>query len=319
MTRTLSPKAPHAPELGLLARLLGPLRVTGVFWYRFHGFGVRACPGWLVAPLMALFSGFFFITLGRIRRALAANSMAVQGPCSWPRAQLRAFRTIHQFAWCLTERYEALCTGTKMKFRMVGEDHWRRALASGDGFILATAHVGNWEIGAAESPKQARRRTHLVREEESDPRAQEFIRRLISERFGDQFVTHFATTDIGLGLRLRAFLTEGDIVALQADRPRTGGTTVTTSLFGRPFKIPRGLLALARTSGVLILPAFTLRTGRRSYEVRFSAPIRVTASGSRLESDAHAGRFLALAIEDVIQRYPHQWFCFHRLWPELSR
>jgi len=319
MTPASSPRAPHAPQLGLLARLLGPFRVTGVFWYRFHGFGARVCPAWIMSPLLAAFTGFFFLTLVRIRRALVVNFVPVLGPCSWPRAQLRALRTLHQFAWCLTERYEALCAGVEMNFRTIGEEHWRRALESSGGFILATAHVGNWEIGASQSPGHSRRRTHLIREEEGDARAQEFIRRLISDRFGDQFVTHFATTDAALGLRLRAFLAEGDIVAVQADRPRAGGSTITTSLFGRPFELPRGVMALARTSGALILPAFTIRTGRRNYDVCFSAPIRVTSSGSHLEADALAGRSLALVIEDVIRRHPYQWFCFHPLWPESSR
>jgi KDO2-lipid IV(A) lauroyltransferase len=222
---------------------------------------------------------------------------------------------MHAFAWCLTERYEALYVGPEMQFRTVGEEHWLQATGSPGGFILATAHVGNWEIGAALSPGEARRRTHLVREEERNPQAQEFVRRLIQDRFGDEFVTHFATNDAALGLRLRAFLQEGDIVALQADRPRAGGSTVTTSLFARPFQLPRGLLALARAADVPIVPAFTMRTGRRSYDVCIAAPITVSREGSRKDSDARAAAALAQAIESAIRSHPHQWFCFRTLWP----
>ena len=313
---TTAVDSPHAPELGLMARLLGPLQVTGVFWYRIHGFGARACPEWLKRPLITGFTWAFFLTLVRVRRALAANLTPVLGPCSWLQRQRRAWRSMHVFAWCLTERYEALYVGPEMQFRTVGEEHWSQAAASQGGFILATAHVGNWEIGAALSPGEARRRTHLVREEEGNPQAQEFVRDLVQKRFGDQFVTHFATKDAALGLRLRGFLEEGDIVALQADRPRAGGSTVTTNLFARPFQLPRGLLALARTSNVPILPAFTLRTGRLSYDLCFSAPIMVSREGSRRESDARAAAALAEAIESTIRRHPHQWFCFRNLWPD---
>ena len=188
MTAPVPRQAPHAPQLGMMARLLGPFRVTGIFWYWFHGFGARVCPDWLKTPILAAFTVFFWVVLVRIRRAIVSNLVPVLGPCSWPQAQLRALRTLHQFAWCLTERYEALLAGVEMNFRTVGEEHWREALGASRGFVLATAHVGNWEIGAAQSPEESQRRTHLVREEEGDPQAQDFIRRLIHERFGDQFV-----------------------------------------------------------------------------------------------------------------------------------
>jgi KDO2-lipid IV(A) lauroyltransferase len=225
---------------------------------------------------------------------------------------------MHLFAWCLTERYESLCAGVEMAFTTAGEEHWHAAVAAPGGFILATAHMGNWELGAAVGSDHGGRRVHLVREEEGDPQAQEYIRGLIQERFGDRYVTHFATADPALGLRLRSALQEGDIVALQSDRPRSGGTSIRTSLFGRPFELPRGLLALARTTGVPILPAFTLRTGRRRYEIRFAPAVTVGGAGDRLAAETAAAGQLARTLEDAIRRHPHQWFCFYRLWPDSS-
>jgi len=35
---------PHAPEAGYSRRLLGRFHVTGVFWYRFHRWGVSILP-----------------------------------------------------------------------------------------------------------------------------------------------------------------------------------------------------------------------------------------------------------------------------------
>ncbi len=51
---------PHAPETGRIRRLLGPFYVTGVFWFRFHNFGVRILPDWLLGPAMVLFVVFFY-------------------------------------------------------------------------------------------------------------------------------------------------------------------------------------------------------------------------------------------------------------------
>ena len=67
----------------------------------------------------------------------------------WLERQLRIFRTMWSFSWCLTERYERL--STRRTFQVVGDgmEHWQALLASGRGFIVVTAHIGNWEWGAA--------------------------------------------------------------------------------------------------------------------------------------------------------------------------
>jgi len=45
---TAGAEQPHAPRVGRLARLLGPLKVTGVFWYKFHRFGITILPNWAI-------------------------------------------------------------------------------------------------------------------------------------------------------------------------------------------------------------------------------------------------------------------------------
>src|SRR5690349_2772597 len=101
---------PHAPEAGWVRRLLGPFYVTGVFWFRFHRFGVRVVPDWAMRLLMPVFATGFWLVLWNIRRAISANLEAVLGPSGWWERQLRALRTIRTFSWCLSERYERLST-----------------------------------------------------------------------------------------------------------------------------------------------------------------------------------------------------------------
>ncbi len=101
---------PHAPPLGRTHRLLGRFHVTGIFWYRSHRWGVTVLPAWVVGPFIVLFTAFFFLALRQIRRAIARNLEAVLGPCRWPRRQVRIYRTMWNFAWCLSERYEQLST-----------------------------------------------------------------------------------------------------------------------------------------------------------------------------------------------------------------
>ena len=304
---------PHAPEGGWSRRLLGPFHVTGVFWFRLHQLGVTHLPGWAIGVAIALFSTFFWIVLRKIRAAIAANLEAVLGPCGWWERQRRIHRTFHTFAWCLSERYERLSTDRLFAIEAEGLEGWRELADTTDGLILVTAHLGAWEVGSMLPAARDGRRVHVVREPETDPRAQRFIEGLIRRCGGELYTTHFAD-DPQLGVSLLDALRAGEIVALQGDRPRAGGRTVEGSLFGRPFALPVGPAALARAAGVPIVPVFVLREGRLRYRCILRPAIHVAQSADRQRDLREALDRFAADLEAVIRREPHQWFCFRRLW-----
>jgi len=307
-------RPPHAPEAGWAHRILGPLHVTGVVWYRLHKFGVSTLPQWTIPLSISVFTTFFFVALRRIRGAVAANLVPVLGPCGWLGRQARIYRTFWSFAWCLSERYERLSTDHPFAVALEGGDAWREVAESPQGFVLLTAHIGNWEAGSMLPPAEAARRVHVVREAETDPRAQEFIRGLIEKQAGSLYVTHFAADDPQLGMQLLEALRAGEIVALQGDRPRAGGRTIEVPLFGRPFPLPVGPAALARAAGVRLVPVFVFRERRLTYTCAIRPPIAVAQTADRAADVAAATARFAAELEAAIRRRPHQWFCFRKVW-----
>ena len=299
-----------------MRRLLGPLHVTGVFWYRFHRWGVSILPEWGLYFVTAIFTTFFFVALRRIRRAIASNLEAVLGPCGWWERQRRIYRTMWVFAWCLSERYERLSLGRRGSATLEGEAFWRDALGGSEGWILITAHVGHWEVGAMMAPSDNARHVHVVREEEMDKRAQELMRKMVANQAEAGLTMHFASHDPMLGTRLIKALRLGDVVAVQGDRPRAVARSVRAELFGRPIDLPAGPAALARAAGVAMIPVFVFREGRHRSRVVFRPPIRVAQDDRDL---SRAMGQVAREVETAIRRQPDQWFCFRELWPEKER
>ncbi len=307
---------PHAPEESIARRLLGRFHVTGVFWFKIHQFGVAKLPPWGLYVIISVFTTFFFFFLFKIRRAIGNNLEAVLGPCGWWRRQIRIYRTMWDFAWCSSERYERLSTKRVFTAAVEGEETWHELLAGEKGFILVTAHVGHWEIGSMlASSLQQNRLVHVVREKEMDPRAQKFIEQMISDSGEERYQVHFARDDdLSLGTTLLTALRRGELVALQGDRPRAHGRSVTAKLFDRPFTLPAGPAALARAAEVVIVPVFVLREGRKSSRVVIRPPIEVAHSKNRDEDIEKALCTLTADIEWAIRQYPHQWFCFRQVW-----
>ncbi len=306
---------PHAPALGFTRRLLGRFHVTGVFWYQFPHWAFTHLPSWTERPSVVLFTTFFFVALGRIRGAIAWNLEPVLGRAGRGERWLRSFRTMYSFAWCLTERYRRFEAPQRFRSVLEGEENWRKAMEAGTGVVLVTAHIGPWEAASQFGAVEARRRIHVVREEEIDPHAQAFMRDLLAQA-GDSTVTHFAGNDPRLSLELAEALRRGDLVALQGDRPRAGGRSVMVNLFGRPMPMPVGPAGLARAAQVPLIPVFNFREGRCRLRTVVRPPIHVAHTADRDADLADAVRRLAAEIEWAIRERPHQWFCFRNLWEQ---
>jgi len=304
---------PHAPEGGWTRRLLGRFHVTGSFWYRFHGWGMSILPDWGVFLVVHLFTAFFFVFLVRIGRALASNLEPVLGPCGFFARKQRVYRTMLTFAWCLSERYERLLTVKRFSIA-IDLDRWRRVARPDRGFVMVTAHLGNFEVGSMLPSFEESRRVVVVREPEVDPEAQQYIKETLERASGGRWINYFQGDDPLGGVFLLETLREGGIVGVQGDRPHAGGRIVNARLFGRPFDLPAGPAALARSAGVPLVPIFVLREGRRSYRIDIAEPIEIARTRDRDADVAAAMRSVAAGIERAIRSAPHQWFCFRDLW-----
>ncbi len=303
-------------------RLLGRFHFSGVFWYRLHLLAATRLPRVLLALAIAIFATFFGLVLGKIRRAIRHNLEHALGPARWGvvGGNLRAWRTIWNHSWCMTESYQGFGPGYRVEVETAGEEHWRSLAERPGGFIVVTAHVGHWAVGTQHVEPARHRRLHVVREPELDAESQRFIEDLLTRGRGPGVQFHFARgDDPSLGVRLLTALRHGDLVALQGDRPRAGARTLRAELFGQPLDLPIGPAAMARAAAVPILPLFVFRAGRARSRVVFREPITIARTTDR-EADFAAGiQAIAGHVEWAIRQEPFQWFCFRDLWGPLAR
>lgn len=320
MNKDHTTNPPHAPDTGgRISRLLGKFHVTGVFWFRLHCWGLSILPEWGVRVINTVFTAFFFLLLRKIRKAISNNLAVVLGRSGWVIRQQRIWRTMLTFSWCLSERYESMITDRDFSFNVDGVDVWNEVTSGDLGFVMVTSHIGHWEIGSKLPIDHGARRVHVVREKEMDPNAQEFIRDLFNKTSGEGYEVIFADErDPSLGPRMLHALRDGDVVALQGDRPRVNGRTERVALFGHPFDLPVGPVALARAADVPLVPVFTLREGRRKARVFIRPAIRVEQGADRNKDFQTSLQAVADEIEWAINKAPHQWFCFRDLWGKTT-
>ena len=191
-----------------------------------------------------------------------------------------------------------------------GAEHYEAALAMGRGLIVATAHLGSFEVGlavtAAKSPA-----THVVFATDPFPRFDR-LRRQLREKLG----VHEARAEGGWMMwgDLRDALERGDVVVLQADRVMPGQKGRQAALCGEMAEMPTGPVRLAQLTGAPIVPVFAVRTSNDQIKLLIDEPILVSEGGDARDAQEKALQLLADAIGRRIRSYPEQWLMLHPVW-----
>ncbi|MCX6356429.1 MAG: lysophospholipid acyltransferase family protein [Candidatus Aureabacteria bacterium] len=185
-------------------------------------------------------------------------------------------------------------------------DRFEEEFRRGKGLISVTAHVGNWEMGAAATAAMGFP-LHAVALRLPDGRVNAFFSDL-RDRGGIRLI-HYGQAARGCFRALRA----KEMLALVSDRDLNGnGHPV--SFFGRQATIPRGPAEIAARSGAPLVPAFCVQEADGRFRLYIEEPIRVD-EGLPLERRIDViNNAMVGVIERYIARYPSQWFAFYRVW-----
>ncbi len=187
-----------------------------------------------------------------------------------------------------------------------GLEHLQGALAAGNGAIVVTVHIGNWELGGIFAAKLGIK-TNVVT-------AHEGVLEIdaIKERYRkDHNVNTLIIGDSPFStIELMSALKRNELIAMLVDRSGASGMggDITVDFFNRPFQFPKGPLILSRMTGAAIIPAFVVKV-RGSYKTIIAPALFAPSEG---EFTACARRIM-LVFEDAIRRYPDQWYNFVRV------
>lgn len=302
---------PADPAKRARHRLREALRFDGLWWRKFARLGCVYGPGWWKRgspPVVAL---IIFLLVGRNRRGAAENQMRALGETRRWRALLAAYRTFAAFARCFADTMEFY--GPRPRRFTIDEpkpNHVAAVLERGRGVILATAHVGNWDI-SGRALAATGRTVHLVMGREPNETTQEYARRS-REQVGMRVI--YSDSSVFSAFNMIRALRRNEILAIQIDRgngePSSPVKKVT--FFGAEASFQEGPFHLARLSGAPVVPVATLRRGRRHYEVLLGEPRWVSRE---IPGDAERALGETVAFfESTIREHPEQWFQFAPFW-----
>jgi len=235
------------------------------------------------------------------RRAVQANLSLVCGrPVAADAAAVR--EVFRNFGRYLLEFFS--CSRiAEPRLAVEGEEHLAAARRRG-GAIILTAHLGNWELGAA-CLQRLGVPMSVVALPHADARTDRLFNAL-RRRHGMEVIPLGVPQATARCLRsLRA----GRCLGLLGDRDFSGHE-ISATFCGRPVLLPRGPATLSLRAGAAVVPTFLLREGRWSFRLCIEPPIwpqRGTSAAGAIEclTQTYAG-----VMERYLKRYPEQWVMF---------
>lgn len=194
----------------------------------------------------------------------------------------------------------------------IGEEHLREALSLGRGVLCVTPHLGNWELGGYVLASKGYPINILTLQEESRylSRYEERLRMKAGIKtiiIDLKEKPNFAILEIIKRLR------ENEIVAMVADRLYEG-EGMEIEFFGQPTLFPSGPAHLAFDTGAPIVPVFVVLEKRMKYWGIIKEPIYLNRRGRKAEAVRQGLQEIARNFEEIISRYPDQWFNFFPYW-----
>ncbi len=247
---------------------------------------------------------------GRHRRVAAANLRLAYGETLTPAQRGRLVReSMRHLVRVALETFAVrtyLSDPSEVPVVVQGAEHLRKAAASGRGVILATGHLGHWELLGIVCGRLGFPGTAITR-----PLDNPYLEaRLLDQRTlsGNRVIDKHGAFDAA-----RRVLLDGGILGMLFDqRPKRGGIPV--PFFGAPAYVTDGLARLVLDTDADVMPCFGVFESDGTVRVTFEGPIPIVRTGDRMADAIRMSADCTAVIEQWVRRYPGQWLWTHRRW-----
>ncbi len=250
----------------------------------------------------------------RTRRNIAVDNLLQSKVCATPaQARRLALAAFRNFTFMVVETIVARRRITSenwdqhVKLRLSPEAE-RLLREPGRGIIVASAHIGNWEV-AAHAASHFKPMCVIYR-----PLNNPYLERATHARRSGENI-RFVSRNERSPMRFLESLVRGEILALMIDQTVISDR-VAVDFFGRPAWTTTAVAMMHLTTRAPLVAAFAVRTGPLRYEVRAVGPIACPRTGNREKDVFEITQALTREIEKIAREFPEQYLWGHKRWQQ---
>lgn len=216
-----------------------------------------------------------------------------------------------EFGKVILDRF-AVYAGKHFDFEVEGYTSFSELISREEGFILLSSHIGNYELAGYSFLSKKKKINALVFSGET-----ETVMRNRKAVFSDHGVEMIEVRDdLSHVFRINEALLKGEIVSMPGDRFIGSSKSLDCDFFGRKAVFPQGPFITAVQRQTPVIAMFVMKEKAKVYRIiiRRLDFDSVYAEGSRQQQLAGLVRNYAAGIEEVLRRYPTQWYNYYDFW-----
>ena len=225
------------------------------------------------------------------------------------------FKTYHNhfvFGQCMLDRF-AVYAGKKNFFRikLTGNDEFNRLLDQDKGFIIASSHVGNFELSG-----------YLLKQDKKHINALVFggeTKDVMDNRLRVLKINNISVipvlNDMSHIFTIHEALSAGEIVSMPCDRIYGSSKSVECDFLSGKADFPVGGFMLAAHFDIPVVSIFVIKESVSMYHI-YVKPISFDNSTkiSKQEKAESLTREFVKELESTVRKHPEQWFNFYEFW-----
>ena len=268
----------------------------------------------LVYPIICIWI-LFYIAFGHAGRRGIWHYWCLRTPANMPSLKRWCWRVKNlylnylEFGKVIMDRFAAY-SGRKIHVTIKGEEILNKLNNEPGGFIVLSTHLGNQELAGYtfHMTKPMYVLVHVGDTETVNENRQQAF-----EKMGLHVIP--VRIDGSHVISMHNALSEGNILSIHADRLFFDTKATTAIILGEEAKYPEGPFRIAIAERVPVVTLFMMRERASVYTLH----VRLLSDGiySEKRRDEKMKTLLTkyvAANEEILQRYPHQWFHFYEFW-----
>ena len=283
----------------------GGLTGYRIFVYILKTFGIR--PAYILLRYVAAYFLLFSRESNKHTRYYFRNILGY----SWWKSTICIYRNYCKLGQVLIDTVAVLSgLGKRFTFHWDGEEHLRNM---NEGGLLVSAHIGSWEI-AGNFLTRLDKRFNIVMYDEEHQKIKSYLDEVMTEK---NLHVIPLKDDMSHLLAIKNALENKELIAIHADRFMQGSKTIRHTFLGKEALFPEGPFYLAARFNAPVSFVFAVKETGRHYHFFASPARRYEVKSKRSIKEEELSPMIKdyiCRMEEMLQKYPLQWFNYHKFW-----
>lgn len=224
---------------------------------------------------------------------------------------LKVYKSYYQFGQTIIDKV-AISSGMRNAFtyEFDGVDKLKKLLSEGNGGVLISAHVGNFEIAEFFFKEiDFNSQINIVTIDNERTEIKEYLES-VTGKPNTKFI--FIKDDLSHIFEINAALSRNELVCFTGDRYFENTKSLTTSFLNKEAKFPAGPFSIASRLRVPVAFVYVMKETSKHYHLY----TRMATSKHR-DTNGLLNNYVE-SIESILKKHPLQWFNYFDFWNDIK-